>query len=593
MIGISRRNSDHHDQDWGSSPPVGWTVRLSEQERERFAQHSRDCFRCQNRLAGYRAISGQVKSRLNRVPSPAPGRTIAAAAGRSHGWPVAGLHGRAAAAAFLVVAVAGGGAATPQVRGAAGGLVSYVGCVAGASCPASYAGDRAYFRAPAGSVIATSVQRFSLFTGGANGAGLAAAGSALLPAGPVYGLAGDRLLYRSEGGTWQTAARDGSDVRPFPLPADMAVVDITPAGDRLLVRKPLANGDGFDANPAQIQVLSEDGSVIWRGDANSRLVADITGISPDGSMLLGATTAQVERVPIAGGETLITPLTDRAPSLAQVSADGHRMAFVQRDSAAANAGRSVAYVDLSPQFQEPHSLPVPGSGRPIFRLSPDGRWLAVAGCDEGADSATCAAAGHTGLFLWNLDTREPDEITALHGATVQSLVWSADSSELLITAGTSGHVEAWLHSTAMPVSVATRVNIAGDVGGATMLPAGGLALLSDAGRSTGVVALDGGAALNAHPLSPDPSPAPRFAQAGGALALVSSGSIPRLVSRRGAEPPQLNVPVQSFSWAPDGRHATAVIDGKVYLWNDRSGLAAQPFAEGSAAAGLPGETGSP
>jgi Tol biopolymer transport system component len=45
--------------------------------------------------------------------------------------------------------------------------------------------------------------------------------------------------------------------------------------------------------------------------------------------------------------------------------------------------------------------------------------------------------------------------------------------------------------------------------------------------------------------------------------------------------------VDGFSWAPDGGRAAVLVDGQVYLWDARSGLATAPLLGGSAVAWSP------
>lgn len=590
MIWPFARRRPAHDRVWGPLASAYLDRELTGVEAERFDAHLRGCNACADLLASYRGVDAGLRRRLLSAP-PVPARPLFEAAERlgPHPAPVAVPRRLALASAAVLLL---GGAATPPVRAGVSGAVEYVREIVAPSSSISYAGQRAVFRAGSDSVLVDAVREFGLYTAADAAATPQRAGDLQFHGGPIFALANGRILFnaaQADGpAQWTTVRRDGSDVRPFfadgsgvAEPAGLVAIAATPDGGRVLFRRPSGSG-GFLTTAGATIVTDDGGAVLWSDPGG----ADVYSLSPDGRYALSGETGGVREIPLDGSAAPPAPISDCDVQRPQTSADGGALVFVAvRIGPDCPAASALYYFRLNGLIGSPYLEPVPLQDGAVFSLSPDGRYVAVQSWLN-EPIAGQSGSGATALKLWNLATGERPEIPGFRDVRITQLNWSADGSRLLILDMRDGHAEAWLSD----VHGLTRALLPGQaVGGAAFFGDGsGLALSGDGGTAVGLLAVGSPAA--GEPIAallPAGGLVPAFAQHGGAVALLQRAAPPTLLVRHGASPARLGLPVDGFSWAPNGRRAALVSGGEIYLWDAGSGVSARPLLPGRSVAWSP------
>ncbi|HLZ72575.1 MAG TPA: LpqB family beta-propeller domain-containing protein [Dehalococcoidia bacterium] len=587
------RGRSAHDRGWGALASAYVDRELAGAEADAFAEHLRACGRCAALVAEYRSLDADLRRRLVSAPAVAA-RPIFERAERLGPRPVPVAAPRRLALASAAVLLVGG-AATPPVRAGVGGAVQFVRSVVAPSEGVSYAGDRAIFHAGSDDILASVVREYTLYTAPDTAAAPAAVGSAPFHDGPIFALAGGRVLFNAAQGAgpaqWTTVRRDGSDPRPFfptsgtghiPDPGGLSAVSTTPDGSRVLFRRGGAGGRFLTTAGATL-VTDADGSPIWSDPGG----ADVYSLSPDGRFALSGQTGGLRLIPLDGSAAPPSPISDCDVQRPQISADGTRLIFVAtRVGPDCPATSALYFFRLTGAVGSPYLEPVPLQDGAAYSLSPDGQYVAVQSwLNEPA--AGQQGSGTTALKLWNLSSGERQEIPGFRDVRVLQLSWSADGSRLLIRDEREGRKEAWAGD---PRGRLGQVLAGTAIAAAAFYPDGaGMVVASDGGAPAGIVALGPAATQdNATGLLANADGlAPAFAAHGDAVALLRRGAPSTLLARHGHAPAGIGDDLSGFSWAPDGRRAAVVVDGRIYLWTAHNGRAAAPLLSGRAVAWSP------
>ncbi len=585
------RRRPAHDRVWGPLASAYVDRELTGAEAERFAAHLRECEFCAGVVSSYRGLDAGLKQRLLSAPI-VPARPVFEAAERLGPRPVPAASPRrlalASAAAMLI-----GGAAMPPVRAGVSGVAQYVHEIIAPSSSISYAGERAVFRAGNESIVVDAVRAYGLYTATDAGSAPVRAGDLQFRGGPVFALAGGRILFnaaQTDGpAQWTTVRADGSDPQPFFAeagsvadPGGLTAVSATPDGSRVLFRR--SNGAGGFLTTAGATIVADAaGSVVWRDPGG----ADVYSLSPDGRYALSGETGGVREIPLDGSAAPPAPISDCDVQRPQTSAEGGALVFVAvRIGPDCPAASALYYFRLNGLIGSPYLEPVPLQNGAVFSLAPNGRYVAVQSwLNEPATGQS--GSGATALKLWNLTSGERAEIPGFRDVRITQLSWSADGSRLLILDLRDGHAEAWVSE--VP-GAAQRLLAGQDVAAAAFLPDGaGLALAGDGGAPTGLLAIDppetGDRITNL--LADAGGLTPAFAPRGAAVALLQGGKPAKLLTKAGAAPAALGRAVDGFSWAPSGLRAAVVVNGEIFLWDARTGLGSAPLLAGRAVSWSP------